>query len=84
MTEKEKTPQPEPVEPEELEDAAALKKALDEEKAKCADNLSGWQRAQADLINFKRRSAHRPTSSTTSGAASRKRKTPSNSPIASL
>jgi len=45
------------VEPEvaEVEDIAALKQALAEEKAKAEANLSGWQRAQADFINYKRR-----------------------------
>jgi molecular chaperone GrpE len=40
----------------ELEDIEALKQALAEEKAKAEANLAGWQRAQADFINFKRRS----------------------------
>ena len=31
-----------------------LKKALVEEKARSEANLSGWQRAQADFINYKR------------------------------
>ncbi len=31
-----------------------LKKALAEEKAKAEANLAGWQRAQADFINYKR------------------------------
>jgi molecular chaperone GrpE len=39
----------------EIADIAALQKALEEEKAKAAENLAGWQRAQADHINFKRR-----------------------------
>jgi molecular chaperone GrpE len=39
----------------ELEDIAALKHALAEEKAKAEANLAGWQRAQADFINYKRR-----------------------------
>ncbi len=33
----------------------ALKKQLAEEKAKVETNLAGWQRAQADFINYKRR-----------------------------
>ena len=37
------------------EDVASLKKALAEEKAKAEDYLASWQRAQADFINFKRR-----------------------------
>jgi molecular chaperone GrpE len=36
-------------------DASALKKALEEEKAKAEANLAGWQRSQADFINYKRR-----------------------------
>jgi molecular chaperone GrpE len=45
------------VEPEvtEVEDVEALKQALVEEKAKAETNLAGWQRAQADFINYKRR-----------------------------
>ena len=39
----------------ELEDVEALKQALAEEKTKAETNLAGWQRAQADFINFKRR-----------------------------
>ena len=38
------------------EDIEALKQALAEEKAKAETNLAGWQRAQADFVNFKRRS----------------------------
>lgn len=37
------------------EDLEILKKALDEQKAKAEANLAGWQRAQADFINYKRR-----------------------------
>jgi molecular chaperone GrpE len=46
------------VEPEvtEIEDIETLKQALAEEKAKVEANLAGWQRAQADFINYKRRS----------------------------
>jgi len=40
----------------ELEDTEALKQALAEEKARAEANLAGWQRAQADFINYKRRS----------------------------
>jgi len=51
--------QPKPVAPEtpEKETAAAgdLQEALAAEKAKAADYLAGWQRAQADFINYKRR-----------------------------
>ena len=34
----------------------AIQKQLTEEKAKAEANLTGWQRAQADFINYKRRS----------------------------
>ncbi len=46
------------VEPEvaEMEDVEALKKALAEEKARAEVYLANWQRAQADFINYKRRS----------------------------
>jgi len=40
----------------EAEDIETLKQALAEEKAKAEANLAGWQRAQADFINYKRRS----------------------------
>jgi len=40
----------------EVEDIEALKQALAEEKARAEANLAGWQRAQADFINYKRRS----------------------------
>jgi molecular chaperone GrpE len=39
-----------------VEDVEVLKQALAEEKAKAEANLAGWQRAQADFINYKRRS----------------------------
>jgi molecular chaperone GrpE len=35
-------------------DIEGLKKALSEEKSKCELNLTRWQRAQADFVNFKR------------------------------
>jgi len=46
------------VEPEvaEVEDVEALKQALAEERKKAEANLASWQRAQADFINYKRRS----------------------------
>jgi len=46
------------VEPEvtEIEDVETLRQALAEEKAKVEANLAGWQRAQADFVNYKRRS----------------------------
>jgi len=40
----------------EIEDVETLKQALAEEKAKAEANLGGWQRAQADFVNYKRRS----------------------------
>ena len=40
----------------EIEDIEVLKQALVEEKKKAEANLAGWQRAQADFINYKRRS----------------------------
>lgn len=39
-----------------IEDIEILKQALIEEKKKAEANLAGWQRAQADFINYKRRS----------------------------
>ena len=39
-----------------LEDLEVLKNALSEEKTKAEANLAGWQRAQADFINYRRRS----------------------------
>jgi molecular chaperone GrpE len=39
----------------ELEDLETLKQALAEEKAKAESYLASWQRAQADFINYKRR-----------------------------
>ena len=40
---------------EETEDIESLKQALAEEKKKSEEYLANWQRAQADFINFKRR-----------------------------
>ena len=39
----------------EKEDIESLKQALAEEKAKAESYLSNWQRAQADFINYRRR-----------------------------
>jgi len=39
----------------EVEEVETLKKALAEEEAKAGKYLSNWQRAQADFVNFKRR-----------------------------
>jgi len=46
------------VEPEvtEVENMEALKQALADEKKKAEANLAGWQRTQADFINYKHRS----------------------------
>ena len=40
----------------EIEDVEALKQALAAEKEKAENYLANWQRAQADFINYKRRS----------------------------
>jgi molecular chaperone GrpE len=40
----------------ELKDIESLKQALTEAKEKAEANLAGWQRAQADFINYKKRS----------------------------
>ena len=40
----------------EVEDIGALKQALAEEKEKAKGYLANWQRAEADFINYKRRS----------------------------
>lgn len=40
----------------EVEDVEVLKQALAEETARAEANLAGWQRAQADFINYKQRS----------------------------
>ena len=40
----------------EAEDVEVLKQALAEEKEKAENYLANWQRAQADFINYKRRS----------------------------
>ena len=50
-----KSPPSEDTESTELEDIEILKRALTEEKAKAETNLAGWQRAQADYINYKQR-----------------------------
>jgi len=39
----------------EVKDVGVLKQALAEEKGKAETNLAGWQRAQADFVNYKRR-----------------------------
>jgi molecular chaperone GrpE len=45
----------------EIEDVETLKKLLAETQAKAEANLAGWQRAQADFINYKRRSEQERT-----------------------
>ncbi len=45
-------PEPETVE---IEDTESFKQALAEEKKKAEEYLASWQRAQADFINYKRR-----------------------------
>ncbi len=42
-------------EPEQPEDIETLKREAAEAKKKAEDYLAGWQRAQADFINYKRR-----------------------------
>jgi molecular chaperone GrpE len=42
-------------EPAEVEDIETLKQTLAEERGKTETNLAGWQRTQADFINYKRR-----------------------------
>lgn len=44
------------IESAELEDIEELRQALAEEQTKAEANLANWQRAQADFINYKRRS----------------------------
>lgn len=39
----------------EAEDIELLRESLVEERTKTEENLAGWQRAQADFINYKRR-----------------------------
>ena len=55
MTEDDRTTNVEP-ESAEVEDLEAFKQALAEEKEKVEGYLANWQRAQADFINYKRRS----------------------------
>lgn len=45
-------PEPETVE---IEDVESLQQALTEEKKKSEEYMASWQRAQADFINYKRR-----------------------------
>jgi molecular chaperone GrpE len=46
---------------EEVEDPESLKKALEEAKEKADKYLANWQRAEADFINYKRRSEQERT-----------------------
>ncbi|GAJ19100.1 unnamed protein product [marine sediment metagenome] len=55
MTEEDQTAKVEP-EVAEVEDIKVLKQSLAEEKKKTEAYLANWQRAQADFINYKRRS----------------------------
>ncbi len=41
--------------PPEAAEVEALKKQVEEEKQKAADNLAGWQRAAADFANYRKR-----------------------------
>ena len=45
-------------------DVQSLEKALADEKAKADDYLEGWKRAQADFINFKRRTEQEKSEAT--------------------
>jgi molecular chaperone GrpE len=38
-----------------LDDFEALRKQVEEDQKKAAENLAGWQRAAADLVNFRKR-----------------------------
>ncbi len=55
MVTEQEPPEEEPTQ-EAIEDIEALKQALAEEREKAEANLAGWQRAQADYVNYKRRS----------------------------
>jgi len=52
---------PEFAEVEAGEAIAALKQALAEEQEQAETNLAGWQRAQADFVNYKRRAEQEKT-----------------------
>jgi molecular chaperone GrpE len=47
--------QPEPEAGETAEDTESLRKALEEAEQKAAEYMASWQRAQADFVNYKRR-----------------------------
>jgi len=55
--EEERNNEPEP-EAIETEEAETLEQALADEKKKAEEYLANWQRAQADFINYKRRTEH--------------------------
>ena len=57
MAEKEELPNNEPAKAgvEQVEDIEALKQTLEEERERTAKYLANWQRAQADLTNYKKR-----------------------------
>lgn len=62
--EKDLSPDTEKVEREEIEEAEdieSVRKALEEEKEKAEKYLANWQRAEADLINLKRRTEQQRT-----------------------
>ncbi len=57
MSRKEETETGSKIETPEIEEGIeALKRALSLEKSRADANLAGWQRAQADFVNFRRRS----------------------------
>jgi len=53
--EQEETSNMEYEQPSETEDVEALKRVVEEEKSRAEANMAGWQRAQADFTNYKRR-----------------------------
>ena len=48
-------PEPVPAETDNIESTEDLEQALTEEKQKVAEYLASWQRAQANFVNYKRR-----------------------------
>ncbi len=52
---KPETPEPGPEAAPALMDADALKKALEDQTKRAESNLANWQRAQADLINYRKK-----------------------------
>jgi len=55
MSEENMTAEPGGAAAEKDSEVAELRRALDDEKAKASSYLASWQRAQADFINYKRR-----------------------------